>query len=185
LLLRPSVDSSEELCSLLKALWAFPSLDGSYLRREIAPSDQTQVRPCENGVAGHLYGLATFPNRSVIVCGSHTMNYSGEKELQAAHWVSFYLPLGALADVYPIGAYPFGPMDRVSEWKPAVDSFLIQIARWTHTKVPISFALIGFEVNAAAVSPQTIRARGIPNERDEGILWNDGADLKWYPATRP
>jgi hypothetical protein len=185
LFLHPAMDTSEELCSLLKALWAFPSLDGCYQRRDVEPSAQARLQPCENGVAGHLYGLATFPNSSLIVCGSYTADYSEEGESDAAHWVSFYIPLGALSRVLPVGAYPFGPMDRVSEWKPVVDSYLAEIARWTHSTVPISFALIGFEVNVAAISPQTIRANGIPNERNEGILWNDGVDLKWYPATRP
>ena len=113
------------------------------------------------------------------------MDYSGEEGSTAAHWVSFYLPLGGLSVHYPVGAYPFGPMTRASEWKPMVDAFLIQVARWIHRKVSINFALVGFEVDKTAASPETFRANGIPQDRGEGILWKDGTDLKWYAATRP
>jgi len=185
LFIQPSVDNSDELCSLLKALWTFPSLDGCYLRDDCEPAVQPQVQPCENSIAGHLYGLASLPNQRVIPCGSFTMDYTGEEGSPAAHWVSFYLPLGALSAAYPVGAYPFGPMDNVSEWKTAVDSFLRHVARWIHSRVPFDLALVGFEVEASGISPETLRAKGIPNERDAGILWHDGIELEWHPATRP
>jgi len=184
LFIRPLSDSSEELCSILKALWSFPSLDGCYLRRDCEPSLQERVKPCENNVAGHLYGLAKVHD-SVVACGSHTMDYPGEEGYNAARRISFYLPLGALGEKFPVGAYPFGPMDRVSAWKADVDSLLVEIAKWVHAKSVIRLALVGFELNVAAVAPATIQANGIPKERDEGILWDDGSGLKWYPATRP
>jgi hypothetical protein len=185
LFIQPSVGSSEDLCALLKALWTFPSLEGCYVRDDCEPSTQVRVQPCESSVMGHLYGLATLPNQTVVACGSYMMDYPGEEGAQAAHWVSFYMPLGALSLAYPIGAYPFGPMDKVSEWKTPVDSFLTQAAMQTYSKVPFDFALVGFEVDVSAVSPQTIRERGIPAERSDGILWNEGSELKWHPATRP
>jgi len=109
----------------------------------------------------------------------------GRKDVTRAHWISFYLPLGALGEKFPVGAYPFGPMDRVSAWKAGVDSLFVEIAKWVHAKSVIRLALVGFELNVAAVAPATIHANGIPKERDEGILWDDGSGLKWYPATRP
>jgi hypothetical protein len=60
LFIEPDVGSSEELCSLLRALWSFPSLDGCYVRRDCEPPTQKRVQPCENGVAAHLYGLANL-----------------------------------------------------------------------------------------------------------------------------
>lgn len=113
------------------------------------------------------------------------MDYAGEDQLRPAHWVSFYLPLAALGAAYPVGAYPFGRMDKVSEWKKPVDSFLGEIATWTHSRVPFEFALVGFEVDLSRISRQAIGASGIPEERGDGILWNEGGELKWYPATRP
>jgi hypothetical protein len=185
LLIEPSVGSSDKLCSLLKALWSFPSLDGCYLRNDCEPSAQARVQPCESGIPGHLYGIATLPTQTAVACGSHTMDYSGEEGVNAAHWVSLYLPLAGLSTAYPVGAYPFGPIDDVSEWKTQLDSFLTQIAQWTYSRVPFEFALVGFEVDWSALSREAIRLRGIPHERNDGILWSDGGELKWYPATRP
>jgi len=113
------------------------------------------------------------------------MDYSGEVDSPPAHWISFGMTMCALSTAYPVGAYPFGPVDRVSEWKTQVDSFLTELARWIHGKMTLEFALVGFEVEIATVSPEAIRANGIPKERDAGILWNEGVGLKWYPATRP
>jgi len=76
-------------------------------------------------------------------------------------------------------------MNSVSEWKAHVDSLLVEIANWVHARSLIRLALVGFEVNVAAITPVSIQANGIPKERDEGILWDGGSGLKWYPATRP
>ena len=70
LFISPPVESSEELRSLLNTLWTFPSLEGCYLRDDCEPATQMRVKPCENDVSGHLYGLAVLPNRSTIPCGS-------------------------------------------------------------------------------------------------------------------
>jgi hypothetical protein len=178
-------ESSKDLCSLLKALWTFPSLDGCYLRQDCDPANQPRVQPCKNGIEEHLYGLATLPNKNVIPCGSYVMDYAGEEDSPPAHWISFDLTMCALSTAYPVGAYPFGSMDNVSEWKTQVDSFLTEVARWIHGKMPFEFGLVGFGIDTASVSPESIRANGIPNERDAGILWDDGVELKWYPAARP
>ena len=65
-----------------------------------------------------------------------------------------------------------------------VDSFLTEVVRWVHGKMRLDFALVGFEVDTANISPEGIRANGIPKERDAGLLWNDSVELTWYPATR-
>jgi hypothetical protein len=144
-----------------------------------------RVQPCENRIAAHLYGLAKLSDEAVVPCGTYTMDYDGEDGLQPAQWVSFYLPMAALSTVYPVGAYPLGPMDRVSEWKTPADSFLTRIAKWTYNKVPFEFALVGFEVDVSVTSRQAIRSSGIPKDRTDGILWSDSGELKWFPATRP
>jgi hypothetical protein len=186
LFILPRTNSHEEACALLKAPWSCPFLDGCYPRRDCEPATQTRVQPCEtDNNPEHLYGLATLSNGKVIACGSYSSNYAVEADSPLAYRAGFYLPMGALSTAYPVGAYPFGPMDRVSEWKAQVDSLLVQTAKWVHARSLIRLALIGFEVNVAAVTPASIQANGIPKERDDGILWDDGGGLKWYPATRP
>jgi hypothetical protein len=185
LLILPRTNSSKELCSLLEALWTSPSLEGCSLRKDCEPATQKRVQPCERDAKEHLYGLATLPSQRIIACGSYAMDYAGESDSPPAHWVSFYLTMSALSTAYPVGAYPFGPMDKVSEWKAEVDSFLTHVAGWIYRAAPFDFALVGFEVDTSSALPEQIRANGIPKERDAGILWNGGSGLKWYPATRP
>jgi hypothetical protein len=164
--------SSNDLCSLLKALWTFPSLEGCYLHRDREPATQPRVRPGEHGIEQRLYGFATLPNLSVIPCASYVIDYAGEVDSPPAHWIRFLMTMGALS-TYPVGAYPFGPMDKVSEWKTEVDSLLTEVATWVHGKMPLEFALVGFEIDGSTVSPEAIRANGIPMERDAGLLWNE------------
>lgn len=185
LLLCPLTDSTEATCSLLRAIWTFPSLDGCYLRRDREPAAQARVQPCENGMEGKLYGTITLPNQRVVPCATYTTE-TPKGNTAVFHWGGLILPLGGLSTAYPIGAFPFGSMEKVLEWKPIIDGFFTEVARWTNAKVPISIAVVGFEVNRLSdFSPDKISANGIPNERNEGILWNAGEDLKWYPATRP
>jgi hypothetical protein len=113
------------------------------------------------------------------------MDYPGEDGMEAAHWVSFYLPLVALSKAYKLGAYPFGPMENVSDWKIPVESFLAELGRWIFAKTPFAFALIGFEVRPDRVILEKMNEGNIPDERDDGILWNNAGVLNWYPATRP
>src|SRR5215469_5277842 len=153
LFILPRTNCHEEVCTLLKALWSFPFLDGCYARRDCEPATQTRVQPCETDGKGHLYGLARLSNGKIIACGSYAANYAVEAESPAAYRAGFYLPMGALSTAYPGGAYPFGPMDRVSEWKAQVDSLLVEIANWVHARSLIRLALVGFEVNVAAVTP--------------------------------
>ena len=181
----PRTNCREEVYTLLKGLWSCPCLDGCYPRRDCEPPTQARVQPCATDGNEHLYGLATLPNGKVVACGSFATDYAGEADSLGGYWASFYLPLGALSTAYPVGAYPFGPMDRISEWKLPVDSLLVEIANWVHARSLIRLALVGFEMNVAAVTPMSIQANGIPKERGEGILWDDGSGLKWYPATRP
>jgi hypothetical protein len=58
--------------------------------------------------------------------------------------MSFYLPLGALSERFPVGAYPFGPMDGEAEWKAQVYSLLVEIAEWVHSRSLVRTAVVGF-----------------------------------------
>lgn len=102
-----------------------------------------------------------------------------------SHWVGFYLPLGALSSAYKLGAYPFGSMENVSDWKTPVESFLADLGRWIFAKRPFTFALIGFEVRPDVLVLERMNEGNIPDDRADGILWNNAGVLNWYPATRP
>ncbi|HXR38823.1 MAG TPA: hypothetical protein VN776_07005 [Terracidiphilus sp.] len=184
LLIVPHIGSSEQVCSLLSAIWSFPSLDGCYLRNDYAPSAQSRCNPCGNEHEGHLYGMATLPNSCRVACGSYAMDYSGESDSSSAHWVGFYIPLGALSHIYAVGAYPFGPMNGVPEWRMPIDEFLRALADWTFQRVQFDLGTIGFEIGGE-VTAEEIRANGVPNQRPNGILWNEDCTLKWFGPNLP
>jgi len=180
----PRTDSPEDVCSLLSALWSFPLLDGCYLRNDRDPSNQVRCKPCGNGPEGHLYGFAELPGKGRVVCGSYAMAYAGEAGSPPAHWVSFYLPLGALSQIYDVGAYPFGPTSGVPEWRIPIDEFLRSLAGWTFQRAEFDFGVIGFEIGGE-ITPEKIRKHGIPDERPDGVLWNEGGELKWFGPNLP
>jgi hypothetical protein len=135
----PRIGSSEQVCALLSALWSFPALDGCYFRDDCDLAQQHRRQPCENGPEGHLYGLATLPDKGQVVCGSYTTSDAGEGTSPPAYWVSFYFPLGALSQIFSVGAYPFGSMNGVPDWRLAIDAFLRTLAEWIFQKVPFDF----------------------------------------------
>lgn len=103
LFVQPRTNTSDELCSLLKVLWSFPSLDGCYADRDCEPSSQTRVLPCANNVDGYLYGLATLPNGKMMACVSYASHGIGAEGMAPSYRVGFYLPLGALSTAYSVG----------------------------------------------------------------------------------
>lgn len=160
-------ESTKDLCLLSKALWTFPSLEGCYLRQDREPATQPRVRPCENGVEQHLYGLVTLPNRRVIPCASYAMDYAGEMDSPPAHWVSFGMTMCALSAVYPVGAYPFGSMDKVSEWKAQVDSLLTEVARWVHARCRLLLRWLGSKLTPRSRRRQFEQTEYLRNETQE------------------
>ena len=176
---------SAQLRSLVAAIWSCPVLQGCYRRRDIEPAMQICNDPQEGELSGHLYGLATLPNGKVVACGSFVTDSEGDREMSAIHSLSFAVELGALATAYPVGAYPFGSMADVADWKTDVDSFFVALASHAHRIAPFSFALVGFEVMPVALAELTISGGAVPAEHDHGLLVDTGAGLRWYPATRP
>jgi hypothetical protein len=177
--------SKEWLGRTLQALWSQPSLEGCYLDRELEPSQQPRLSPAETTASDHLYGLATFPNGITIACGSYASCCEGQG-VPPSDAVTFYLPMGSLSRAYPVGAYPFGPMEGVSAWKSELDDWLVGIGRAIYKQIPFDYALIGLEVpTTEATSRRSLQTNGIPADRFDGILWPKGDDVAWYPATRP
>lgn len=66
-----------------------------------------------------------------------------------------------------------------------MEAFLADLGRWAFQRTPFEYALIGFEATPNPILLQRLRAGDIADERNEGILWNDSGNLRWFPATRP
>lgn len=99
-------------------------------------------------------------------------------------WLTFYLPLGALARrERRIRGFPFdpdgGPVSLA--WRASLDTWLAGVAREVFAHVDFRLALIGFELdNVTAADLDGVT----PEERWNGYLLAEDGDLKYVPANR-
>jgi hypothetical protein len=119
--LRPTDDSRLERA--LTALWRNAPVEGCFAVTEHLPARHTEaslsLRSLES--SGHLRGVVRLPAGLDIVCGVVAVRFENGSD-----WLSFYLPLGALARTDPaIGGYPFGnDADGASlSWRRPLDSW--------------------------------------------------------------
>ena len=176
--------SSGQLSSALQALWSHPALDGCYLSDSVEPSEQKRVQPSERGTEDRLYGIARLPNGTRVACGTYAFVSQEEGEREQYHSLVLFTPMGALSPAYPVGAYPFGRMDAVFQWKRELDEWLHGIGNFVYERAPFVLGLVGFEIDTR-ISAKSLEAHGIPDERFAGILWPRGKKLEWYPPTSP
>lgn len=164
----------------LAQLWAHPSLEGCFLRRDLEPFVQQKLSPLDTEHEGHWYGVATLPNERRCACGSYSMDLTDE-----GCWVCFYLPLGSLGMTYPTGSYPFAPnsVTRPSPelWITEINTWLKGIAVGVYARVKFKVAIIGFEVELGGVLAHL--GDEVPIERWDGILLPRDGQLVWFGPT--
>jgi hypothetical protein len=96
------------------------------------------------------------------------------------------MPMGALSRAYPVGGYPFGPIEGVLEWRLELDAWLVGVGRFIYKRVPFAFGLVGFEVDTGeTISAENLAMCGIPDKHRAGILRPREGELDWYPSTGP
>jgi hypothetical protein len=167
--------SDEQLRRMARILWSHPSLKGSYLRNDVEPWQQEQVDPALY-FESCLYGTARLPNGKVVACSTNPV-----REPEGTDWLYFGIPMGALSQAYPVGAFPFDdglPLD----WRDPMHDWLRSVGEWVYTSVPFRLGLIGWDAGSELLA-SVIEAHGIPATRYDGILWPEGQQLSWYPPT--
>ena len=170
-------ESKTSVNMVLAKLWSLPTFNGCYLKRDIEPEQQEKFFPAEFENEGHWYGVANLPNGKQSCCGSFWMDFENE-----GCWISFYLPLGSLANVYNIGSYPFkAEKQDVSKWMIEINNWFVNIAREIHPIAKFDLGIIGFEVDYFEVKKQV--EKGLPNERWDGLLLTKDKQLEWFPPT--
>jgi hypothetical protein len=102
---------------------------------------------------------------------------------ELGYWMTFYIPLGSLGDVYPTEAYPFNLRKEPSPelWLTEINSFMEGIARFIYREIRFEIGVIGYEVDPSDIVKML--AKGLPSERWEGILLPRDDQLDWYPPT--
>jgi hypothetical protein len=91
---RRAPDADAKLLQTLAAIWQDPNLDGCY-RDRVEPESQVRVEPIPLDLdePGHLFGRATLPSGTRVVCGTWVSRQGLD---DGVDWVGLYLPLGAL-----------------------------------------------------------------------------------------
>jgi hypothetical protein len=175
--LGPRSDTRLESAPL--TLWQNVRLEGCYLRRDFEPANQQRLQPSLSLLEryGHLLGVATLPNKSQVTCGVVAI-----REDSGIDWLDFYLPMGALATAYDVGAFPFDDGKDSQWWREPLDGWLVELAQAVFAAAPFSLALVGHEVSGHAYAAD-LSLNGIPAERWDGYLWQETANLLWYPPT--
>jgi hypothetical protein len=175
--------SDERLAAAQTHLWAYPALEGCYLKRNQEPGSQPRVSPpkqIKEDESPSLLGLARLPNNIQVACGTILV-----REDEGTDWLDFFMPMGALSRAYNVGGYPLGDVDEAPErWQNAVDHFLAEIGSFVFAIVPFRLGLIGLE-SGGNFSATEIIERGVPDERDIGYLWPEAGKLSSFPRNRP
>lgn len=168
--------SVDEAYKARACLWQSDALEGCYLRNDLEPHQQLRVPSEKTELSGHHYGIAFFPNGRKSVFGCYWGNYD-----EYGCWLCFYVPMGSLANVYPVDAYPFESNSSPEIWVRNVNEWFKTIAEKVYEQVRFSVAFIGFEVEGLDGKEQL--KKGIPSERWHGILIGKNGGLLWYPPT--
>ncbi len=171
--------SQDNLQKALKVLWTHPALDGCYKENTKEPSHQERLDPniSQLPVEGHVYGVAHLPNSVKVACESTIIAYIDN----GSTWLYFGIPMEALGHAYPVGAFPFEdgtPLD----WRVEVDAWFLGIGEKLFREGCFQIGTIGFELPEE--DAEAFRKNGIPEQRWEGYLWQEGDQLKWYPPNQ-
>jgi hypothetical protein len=164
----------------LQAIWDFPDLQGCYLRPDVEPSGQQRVAPTLGALeaGGHLRGIVTVPNGKQVACGTFMV-----REEKGPTWLGFYMPMGALATAYDVGAYPFEQDGSSQSWREPLERWLAAIGEFVFAKSPYRLGLVGFEVSGM-VSVEDLVVSGVPEKRWIGYLCPRDSKLFWYPTNQ-
>lgn len=163
----------------LAAVWSFPELDGCFLRMDLEPRDQRRITiPDPNlELNACLRGIATFLPRGPVACSTLPV-----REEEGADWLYFGLPLGSLARVLPVGAFPFDD-GRDQSWRGELDCWLERLARHVYKSVKFKLGLVGW-TDGLIESASALTMNGVPAERWVGYLLPEGDVLRWHPPNQ-
>lgn len=174
------VVSNDQLDAALRAIWETPSLQGCYLRRDREAPEQERVNPslATQESSGHLLGIATLPNGKRVACGTVLV-----REEDGTAWLDFYVPLGALASTYAVGAFPVDSNPLSQEWREPLEKWLADVGQAVFFSAPFCLGLIGFEVSGS-VDSRDVQDAGVPAVRFIGYLYPSAGKITYYPTNR-
>lgn len=165
--------AEERIKSALAQIWQHATLEGCYLEMNVEPTKQNRVRVEAIDSYWRAQGIAHIPDVGQCACRVLVI-----REDQGSDWLTLAIPMGALASILPVGAYPFNDGSDLS-WRQQVNTWLMQVGQFCYKKVPFQLGLVGHEVSGD-VYAATIQREGIPTHRWIGYLWPVQEELQWF-----
>lgn len=174
----------DRLDRAVNALWVGAAIVGCYGSASREPADQVAVATNVKSLHefGHLRGTVRLPDGNKVVCGCLATRLDDAD----ADWLTFYLPIGALARTdRRVGGFPFGPDGGPNSlaWRAPLDEWLSALAGSIFTLVDFRLGLIGFEPDDGDTSAASLNGV-IPEERWNGYLLPANYGLTYTPANR-
>jgi len=168
-------EASAPLTQALDALWSLDSIEGCYLDRTVEPNAQPRLS-FEPSLLdhGHLQGLLTLAEAKQVACGTCRV-----QETEGPDWLVFYVPMGALAQAYPVGGFPFDGASHET-WRRPVDDVLARIGESIFDHARFRLGLVGFEVSGLKYAAE-LASSGVPEQRHLGYLVPHGARVTYHP----
>lgn len=181
LALEVGINSDEQIRAVLQAIWSYSKLEGCYLDQSKETGEQQPITSSKTLIESgmHHYGLAHMPDgEHLIACGVCIIREAG-----GVDWVIFYLPLGALSEVYEVGWFPFANGRPSEHWQKPVDAWLAEMGKYIFSIAEYKLGLIGYEVSGLINSNEIAKMR-IPEERNLGFLLPSGSEIKLYTRNK-
>jgi hypothetical protein len=159
----------------LAVVWSI--LDGCYEHRNREPHEQPRVEVGTLSFETTLHGFARIAALPPIACCTHVLRFD-----DGTDWIYVSLPIGGLARVLNIGAFPFA--DGVDpSWRYVLDEWLCVLAQAVFEAVPFGLALVGWD-GGEPDDADAFRALGVPAKRTVGYLVGEVDGLRWFPANQ-
>ena len=153
-------DSSKNIrVKISNTLWQFPFIDGPYTSNQIEP--ELQVKKSTNDTEAR-FGIAELNDGKKFAFGTSVI------EDEDGVWLYAGIPMGSLAQFFPVGGYPFESSNH-QNWQPQVHEWFVSLAKHLHESLPYERGVIGWLTSSEV---DEIVDQIIPDERHSTyILW--------------
>jgi hypothetical protein len=173
----------ERLEAAIRAVCSHTAAVGWYALGERRPVAEEPL-PCTlESISRHgqLRGIVNLPSGEQVVCGLVVVREEGGS--YEPDWLDFYIPMGALGRIDSrVGGYPFGDDADSLQWRRPLDDWLAEIGRRVYENVRFRLGLVGMEVSGEMYAGEL--ASEVPATRVSGLLVPEGAEIRYYPATK-
>jgi hypothetical protein len=132
-----------------------------------------------------LFGVAKIAPNVHFPCGTYIIREENANGERVGDLLSLYIPLSALAAVFPVGAYPFSDHEAAPMWRASIDAWFLQLVRNLIDVLKFEVGVLGWEPELTSDSVSETKAAATAEQRFDGVILPTGTvGVEWYPPTR-